>query len=135
MSLLHEIQTGATDDTTSLSSLLRKMKLLAARLQVKDIADWANKELSGGYSGADLPEYRGPFAAIVLADVFGAFGSGLKNYPVPPLAFPEDLRSGQLFQLRFLQSVAELEELVSQDQELQEPLTSTASSQCLSNHC
>ena len=54
-------------------------------------------ELSGGYSGADLPEYRGPFDAIVLADVYGPFGSATKNYPLPPLAFPEDMRDGRLF--------------------------------------
>jgi hypothetical protein len=41
MSLLREIQDGATEDSVSLGSLLRKTKLLAAPIGVKEIGGTA----------------------------------------------------------------------------------------------
>ncbi len=47
MGLLREIQDGATEDSVSLGSLLRKTKLLAVRIGVKEIGVWAERELAG----------------------------------------------------------------------------------------
>ena len=85
MSLLREIQDGATEDSVSLGSLLRKTKLLATRIGVKEIGAWAEHELSGYGNTEELPPYRGPFEAVVLGNAIGPFGSRLKNFPIPPL--------------------------------------------------
>jgi AbiTii len=129
VSLLSDIQEGAADDRVSVASLLRKVKVLSSRLGVQDVGNWADKELAGGYeSGNDLPPYRGPFNADVRGDVLalGPFGGGYQNYPVPPLMFSEDIRSGALFKLFFFQGMAELEDLASRAQDLQEPWPSDA---------
>ena len=90
MGLLHEIQDGAAEDTVSLGTLLRKVKLLASRIGVKEIGEWAGRELSGYGSIAELPPYRGPFEATVLGNAFGPYGSGLKRFPIPRIALSEE---------------------------------------------
>jgi len=121
MGLLLDIQNGATEDSVSLGSLLRKTKLLAARIGVKEIGEWAERELSG-YDGTEgLPPYRGPFEAVVLGNAMGPFGSKLENFPIPPLALSEEYRDGPLFKLYFLHRVAELESLAEAKQTARAP--------------
>jgi hypothetical protein len=115
MTLLHEIQDGATEDSVSLATLLRKLKLLASRLGVKEIVEWVNQESQGYKDDENLPPYRGPFEARVVGDVAGPFGSGAKNLPFPKIALPEKLHDGPLFKLYFMQGVAELEALTAID--------------------
>jgi hypothetical protein len=121
MSLLREIQDGATEDSVSLGSLLRKTKLLAARIGVKDIGVWAERELSGYNSIVELPPYRGPFDVTVLGNAFGPYGSALKHFPIPSLALSEEYRDGHLFKLYFLQGVVELESLAAAKETLCAP--------------
>ncbi len=47
MSLLREIQNAAVDETVSLAVLLRKCKILAARLGNIEFKTWVDKELNG----------------------------------------------------------------------------------------
>ena len=105
MSLLREIQDGATEDSVSLSSLLRKVKLLASRIGLKEIGEWAQRELSG-YGGIDeLPPYRGPLEAVVLghgADMVREY----RDISIPSIAFEEKYRDSSLFKLYFLNGVA-----------------------------
>jgi hypothetical protein len=54
--LITEIQHDAIDSKSSVSALLRKVKLAAAKLKLDDLAAWVDQELKG-YSG-DVPEYR-----------------------------------------------------------------------------
>lgn len=121
MSLLRDIQNGATEDSVSLGSLLRKVKLLSSRIGVKEIGEWAERELSGYDSTEDLPLYRGPFNTIVLGNAMGPYGSGLRNFPIPPMALSEEYRDGYLFKLYFLQGVAELESLAAAKQTARVP--------------
>lgn len=58
MSNIKEIQKDANDSNISVSTLLRKAKLIASELKQEDFLSWINKELSG-YSASDkVPEYR-----------------------------------------------------------------------------
>lgn len=57
MGLLADIEAAATDSTVSISDLLRKCKVLAARLKHREFADWVNAELNG-YNPSQLPPYR-----------------------------------------------------------------------------
>ena len=47
MSLLREIQEAAIDGSIDLPTLLRKCKVLAARLGNDDFTDWVDAELNG----------------------------------------------------------------------------------------
>jgi hypothetical protein len=119
--LLRDIQDGATEDSVSLSTLLRKVKLLANRLGVREIAQWAEHELSGYDNIEELPPYRGPFEATVLGHAFGPFGRELDNVPIPTAALAPKYRKSHLFETFFMQGVAELESLAATKQTLRGP--------------
>jgi hypothetical protein len=55
-SMIEQIQRDAVDDRVPVSTLLRKMKLAAAKLGLGTIEDWVQSELNG-YDGP-VPEYR-----------------------------------------------------------------------------
>ena len=57
-SLIDELQLDASNNTVSVSSLLRKALMVAAKLAVSDIPEWINKELSRYGNGDSLPSYR-----------------------------------------------------------------------------
>lgn len=115
MTLIQEIIDGASGTDTPVSSLLRKVKVLASRTgTASSLGAWVDQELSGYNSVDDVPAYRGPHAVLVLGDFFGVMGSGIRNFQIPPSTFPADMREG-LFDVRFTQSAAELEELAKQD--------------------
>ncbi len=91
MSLLRDIQNTAVDSTTDISTLLRKCKILAARLGNAKFQEWVDSELNGYDEIESLPEYRilhvesrGHFA--------GAFGSSLQHTPIPPSCLPNEFR-------------------------------------------
>lgn len=100
--------------------LLRKVKVLAARLDIGQLDEWVEHELMGYPAGAQLPEYRGPFPAEVKGDFGGPFGSGIKNGPVPAVGFPKEQRDSALFKIEFRQSIAQLEEFSSSEDMLRE---------------
>jgi hypothetical protein len=45
-SLIDELQLDASNNSVSVSSLLRKALMVAAKLAVSDLPEWINKELS-----------------------------------------------------------------------------------------
>jgi AbiTii len=53
MTLLREIQAAATDSKTDIATVLRKAKILAARLQNLEFRSWVDQELNG-YEGIVL---------------------------------------------------------------------------------
>jgi hypothetical protein len=55
--LISEIQREAVDSKASVSSLLRKVKLAAAKLKLETLASWVDLELNG-YPTRDVPAYR-----------------------------------------------------------------------------
>lgn len=89
MSLLEEIQAAAVDTDSDLGTVLRKCKLLAARLGNKQLEDWLLWE-SGGYpNDVDVPDYRDwPL------QVWGQFASiaWIRKAQVPSAYLPENAR-------------------------------------------
>ncbi len=55
--LVEEIQRDALDPQTSISMLLRKVKLAAVKLQLPAVDDWVSNELQG-YATNPVPSYR-----------------------------------------------------------------------------
>jgi hypothetical protein len=117
MGIVDDLVTEASGSSVPVASLLRRVKVIAARSKTKDLADWVDHELSGYPQGSSVPSYRGPFRPQVLGHLSGPFGSGYNNAPIPPMAFPEEYRGG-LFEVTFLQPVAELESLSRKDSNL-----------------
>jgi hypothetical protein len=68
VSALDEIISSASDDATSASNLVRKVLVVARRLEAVDVAAWADNELSGYPNSADLPKYRGPWTVNVTGE-------------------------------------------------------------------
>lgn len=111
MTLLREIQDAASSDGTRVTSLLRRCKILAARLQSAELAAWVDLELNGYESGEDLPEYRKFGYAEVKGDFFGAFGRAANNVPIPIMNLGPTLWQDYMG-LRLKQGVGAYEDLV-----------------------
>jgi hypothetical protein len=114
MSLLRDIQDAAIATDRPLASVLRKARVLAARLDNESLRRWVSHELNGYPLDTTLPAYR----ALRQVPVRGAFAGPFRqvnNMPIPPLAFPRELRDGELFTFSFDQPVAAYEEMLHAD--------------------
>lgn len=111
MSLLREIQDAAIDSKTDLASLLRKCKVLAARLGSEEFKSWVDSELSGYKKVEDLPEYR-VLHVTSKGHFSGAFGSGINNADIPMFCLPEEFRETMSLS-NMMEPVASIEALVS----------------------
>jgi len=121
MSLLRQIQDAAIDSKADVASLLRRCKVLAARLSSNEFKQWVESELSGYDSIEALPDYR--IVQVNSKGHFsGMFGSGLRNANIPIFCIPEELRKG-LECSYFTMPVAAMESLIQDSSEgtLQEP--------------
>src|SRR6478672_874937 len=93
MSLLEEIKTEAVDSASDLGALLRKCKVLAARLGSRPLEQWLIWESNGYPPNVELPDYR--IWQIELKGNFaGPFGSAITNAPIPLFVLPGDAREG-----------------------------------------
>lgn len=91
MSLLRDIQNSAVDVNTDTATILRKCKILAARLGNVKFKEWIDFELNGYPSKDKLPSYR-ILNTISFGDFCGPFGSGARNLPIPPSCLPKEFR-------------------------------------------
>lgn len=121
MSLLREIQDAAIDSNTELAVLLRKCKVLAARLGSPEFKQWVENELSGYDDIKSLPDYR-VLRVNSKGHFSGPFQSGLRNADIPLLCIKEDFRENLSYSY-LNQSVAAMESLVQSASggSLQEP--------------
>ena len=92
MSLLREIQNAAIESETNLADLLRKCKVLAARLGNAEFETWVDNELNGYKPDDDLPQYRILEGVHSKGNFAGPFGSSLRNADIPPMTIPGDFR-------------------------------------------
>jgi hypothetical protein len=69
--LIEQLQEEALDPKVSLTDLLRKTKLCAAKLGLRGAVEWVDHELNGYPAGVKLPDYRqlsiGPETVQVLS--------------------------------------------------------------------
>lgn len=93
MSLLREIQNLASCSSKDidLSSLLRKCKILSARLNHHEFKVWVEKELNGYESDEELPSYR-IMKVMSKGHFSGAFGRGLRNANIPTYIVDKEYR-------------------------------------------
>ncbi len=109
MSLLEDIQAAAIDPKSDLGTILRKCKVLAARLDSKPLEEWLLWESNGYPDDVPVPDYR-KWPLQLKGHFSGPFRSGLRNAPIPLVCLPENFRNQyEAYECR--QSVATLEEL------------------------
>lgn len=111
MTLLRTIQDAAIDADTSLATLLRKCKVLAARLNNDEFRNWVENELNGYSNIDDLPEYR-VMTVNSKGHFSGPFGSGLRNADIPLGCLPEEFQDVMSRSL-LMEPVASLEALLT----------------------
>ena len=92
MSLLREIQDAAIDANVDISVVLRKCKVLAARLGNEEFKLWVERELNGYTSKEDVPDYRILKHMESRGHFEGFFGSSANNVPIAPSIIPEKYR-------------------------------------------
>jgi hypothetical protein len=111
VALLKRIVDGATSSQVSLSEVLRLCMRLGQVLDNDELSKWAMAEARGYNDASTLPEYR-----IFETNVYGTFsgwgGSSINNFLIPKIVVkPEHHKA--LFEVNLMQSVGELERLVS----------------------
>tara|TARA_R110002012_G_scaffold83884_1_gene210677 strand:- start:2863 stop:3756 length:894 start_codon:yes stop_codon:yes gene_type:complete len=110
MSLLREIQDAAIDSNTELAALLRKCKVLAARLGNPEFKKWVENELSGYVEIENLPDYR-ILTVNSKGNFSGPFQSGLRNADIPLMCIDEGFRQHLVYSY-LSHGVASMESLV-----------------------
>jgi len=58
------LQEGALDRSVPVSDLLRKAKVVAAKLGLTSLSQWADRELNGYKSGEEVPSYREVYGQV-----------------------------------------------------------------------
>jgi len=95
VTLLTDIQEAAVDSGVDLSTLLRKCKLLAARLGSEQLEKWVTWESNGYPTDIAVPDYR-IWSLLVKGTFAGPFGSSAKNMHIPDLLIPKSFRDAAL---------------------------------------
>jgi len=111
MTLLEDIQNSAVDSKSDLAALLRKCKLLAARLGSQPLEDWLLWESNGYPDDVEVPPYR-IWSLEIKGHFAGAMGAGLRDAPIPLACVPEKARDHyERYECR--QSIASIEAILA----------------------
>jgi len=103
-SLIAEIQRDALDNSVPIESLLRRVKLAAAKLQLDSLEAWVEQELSG-YTG-EVPDYRNAYGKPAAWNPYKGW---------IPVYVPDDRISDLISTARVAQSISSLRDLVDQE--------------------
>lgn len=114
MNLLRDIQSDAVSDDSSITNLLRKCKILAARLGNEEFDRWVHKELNGYQENEELPEYRTLRYVESRGYFSGYMGSALKNAPIPHSCIDKRFRK-DLTEHLFMDGIGIYEDLLRKD--------------------
>lgn len=115
--LVEEIKNDIVNEKVSLSTALRKAKLLAFELKSDDFRKWVHSELSGYESKSEIPNYR-KIMAQNLGTFSGPFRSTIKNMMIPTYNLPDSVKEFAE-EMIFAEGVKELESLIQADKTLQ----------------
>ncbi len=115
MSLLQEIQNLSIDGTSDLETLLRKCRILAARLKNEEFTNWVRCELDGYNGTVDLPNYR-KLHTSCFGHFSGPGGRQLQNAPIAEVCIPAGLRK-LLTHVNFEQGISSIKEQIRANEE------------------
>jgi len=91
MKLLNEIIDLSTSMDAPISVVLRKLLVLSYDLRNERLTTWATAELDGYSLASNIPDYR-IVKAGARGTFTGAFGSGVKNQPLPSMILDKEVR-------------------------------------------
>lgn len=117
MGLIQDIENAATDSSVPIVDLLRKCKILSSRLKHSEFSTWINIELNGYQKEDVVPEYRKINLPSPLGDFSGAFGSGIKNAPIPFSLIPEKIKP-LVSSAQMINPIVEIEDLSKTNENL-----------------
>src|SRR5260370_27025950 len=118
MSLLREIQSDLASAGTDVTSILRKCKILAARLESEEFARWLEWELNGYPESQPMPEYR-RLGANCYADFLNRAWRATR-IPVLLAFVPENFREG-LQQIEFREGIAKIVSFIPEGARIDRP--------------
>jgi len=90
LGLLNDIECAATTSVEPLADVLRRCKILAARLKLPELEAWVASELGGYAEGAALPGYRVVSTPLSRGTLSASSGRQLKNAPLPVANLPAE---------------------------------------------
>lgn len=111
MNLLDEITSDLVNEKAKLTNTLRKAKILASQLQLKEFKDWVKNELEGYTHTAVIPDYR-RFKATNIGTFSGPFQSMARNVTLPTYNLPEEIKDFAE-NMHIPESLGELEGMLS----------------------
>ena len=91
MDLIEEIRNDLLSEAASLTTTLRKAKVLASEISLPEFREWVDFELGGYPRGRDAPAYRS-FRPTNLGTLSGPFGGGGSNVPLATHRLPEPVK-------------------------------------------
>ncbi|GAA4239620.1 hypothetical protein GCM10022291_34700 [Postechiella marina] len=110
MKLISQIINELIDSEKSINGALLKTKVLASRIQNKELLDWVNGELNGYSSAKYLPEYRKNITSYLKGNYVNG-NMKYTNQPIPTIGldkiFQKNLQSTE-----FQDSITALENLI-----------------------
>ena len=115
MNLLEDIQNAAADSSSDVGTLLRKCKILSARLGNQQLKDWLIWESNGYPKDIPVPNYR-VWQLQVRGNFLGPY-SHLSRAAVPAMKLPKDIRkSYSEYECRF--SIASVESAIENENQI-----------------
>lgn len=114
--VLKELENDIINDSIGISTILRKAKILAYKLKVKEFKNWIDSELNG-YDIEDekkIPTYR-KFHLDIFGHFMGFMGAQLKNYPIPTLSIKNEDRHYFTNEFFLTQGVKSIESLLEDE--------------------
>jgi hypothetical protein len=106
-SLIEELQRDALNWKIPVTHLLQKCRVVAAKLDVRDLAEWVHLELDG-YSGHEVPEYRKLGGIPQVHNPYHGY---------QPLVCADVEMHQLISQMPFGHPISEIEHMVSQDKD------------------
>ena len=119
-SLVAQLQEEVVDSRVPISDMLRKAKILASRLNNKDLKRWVDAELKGYDNADDLPEYR-KLDSPNLGTFSGPFGRRATSVLIPVTLLPDTIRKFATDPMEIMHGVKEIETSATSGTKLRHP--------------
>lgn len=107
------LKDGVIDESVALTTVLRRVKVLAVSLKSEALRAWIDSELTGYAEGIEVPNYR-CIQSPSIGTFSGPFGSRVTGQMLPTYALPESLRDS-VSVIQFRNPISEIEKLAESD--------------------
>lgn len=116
-SVLGDLIDGASGDEMRVATLLRKVKIVAARVETPVLEEWVEHELNGYPTEGPLPDYRARHDVEVRGDFTGPYGSSMTAALIPPSSIvpKTSVDLSDLFAMEWREPISEIESFLRPD--------------------